>query len=399
VRHSWPKVPPGEVTRLSQDEHRVLADSSYPNIGIYSFGRGVFEKPPIDGATTSARTLFQVRAKQFIYSRLFAFEGAYGLVPDEYDRSYVSNEFPSFDVDQKRLCPEFLVFHFKLPETWKALAARTVGMGDRWQRIKPDQVLSYEIPLPPLQEQRRIVAMIERLASKIDEAHGLGARLSPEVEVLASAGCRELFAEGGWPHKSVDQIVGRSRLSNGKSVKSAESADGIKCLRLSAMRNGRLDPSDTKPVPLSFSEADPYRVALGDVFVLRGNGSKEFVGRAALATWKVDNIIFPDLFIRIPLQNTDWDPQFFVAFWNSPFVREVVQKHATTTAGIWKINQGHIASVRVPMPPRTEQRRIVAYLDGLQAKVERLKALQAQTRAELDALLPAILDRAFKGEL
>ena len=46
-----------------------------------------------------------------------------------------------------------------------------------------------------------------------------------------------------------------------------------------------------------------------------------------------------------------------------------------------------------------EQRRIVAYLDGLQAKVDRLKALQAQTRAELDALLPSILDRAFKGEL
>jgi type I restriction enzyme S subunit len=46
-----------------------------------------------------------------------------------------------------------------------------------------------------------------------------------------------------------------------------------------------------------------------------------------------------------------------------------------------------------------EQHRIVAYLDGLQANVDQLKALQAQTRAELDALLPSILDRAFKGEL
>lgn len=45
------------------------------------------------------------------------------------------------------------------------------------------------------------------------------------------------------------------------------------------------------------------------------------------------------------------------------------------------------------------QHRIVAYLDGLQARIEPLKALQAQSRVELDALLPAILDRAFKGEL
>ncbi len=47
----------------------------------------------------------------------------------------------------------------------------------------------------------------------------------------------------------------------------------------------------------------------------------------------------------------------------------------------------------------TEQRRIVAYLDDLQAKVDSLKKTQAETAAELDALLPAILDRAFKGEL
>ena len=53
----------------------------------------------------------------------------------------------------------------------------------------------------------------------------------------------------------------------------------------------------------------------------------------------------------------------------------------------------------LPVPPLPEQRRIVAYLDDLQAKVDQLKTLQAQTAAELDALLPSILDRAFRGEL
>jgi type I restriction enzyme S subunit len=49
--------------------------------------------------------------------------------------------------------------------------------------------------------------------------------------------------------------------------------------------------------------------------------------------------------------------------------------------------------------PLTLQRRIVAELDALQAEVDALKRLQAETAAELDALLPSILDRAFKGEL
>jgi type I restriction enzyme, S subunit len=58
-----------------------------------------------------------------------------------------------------------------------------------------------------------------------------------------------------------------------------------------------------------------------------------------------------------------------------------------------------IRALPIPLPPVPEQRRIVAYLDSLQAKVDALKALQAETAAELDALLPAVLDKAFKGEL
>jgi type I restriction enzyme S subunit len=51
------------------------------------------------------------------------------------------------------------------------------------------------------------------------------------------------------------------------------------------------------------------------------------------------------------------------------------------------------------VPALAEQRRIVAYLDSLQAKADALRALQAATAAELDALLPAVLAKAFAGEL
>ena len=67
--------------------------------------------------------------------------------------------------------------------------------------------------------------------------------------------------------------------------------------------------------------------------------------------------------------------------------------------GLANVNAKKLKSLPMPLPPLDEQRRIVAYLDGLQAQVDALKKLQTQTAAELDALLPAILDRAFKGEL
>jgi type I restriction enzyme S subunit len=63
------------------------------------------------------------------------------------------------------------------------------------------------------------------------------------------------------------------------------------------------------------------------------------------------------------------------------------------------INQRRTGESKIAIPPVEDQRRIVAYLDDLQAKVDALKKLQAETAAELNALLPSILDRAFKGEL
>jgi type I restriction enzyme S subunit len=63
------------------------------------------------------------------------------------------------------------------------------------------------------------------------------------------------------------------------------------------------------------------------------------------------------------------------------------------------LNGSKLEKLKVPIAPMAEQRRIVAELDALQAEVDKLKALQAATAAELDALLPSILDKAFRGEL
>jgi type I restriction enzyme S subunit len=72
------------------------------------------------------------------------------------------------------------------------------------------------------------------------------------------------------------------------------------------------------------------------------------------------------------------------------------KKQTTSVCALyWK----NLKEVLIPLPPLSEQRRIVAELDALQAEVDALKRLQAETAAELHALLPALLDRAFKGEL
>jgi type I restriction enzyme, S subunit len=152
----WQRVQLGDVMEYVDDSHRVQTDSSFPNLGIYSFGRGLFRKPPIDGALTSATTLRRVRKGQFIYSRLFAFEGAYGLVTDEFDGCYVSNEYPTFECHPNQARAEFVAAYFKSPFVWKEVAAGSKGLGDRRQRVQPERILSHKIWLPPMKWQNRI---------------------------------------------------------------------------------------------------------------------------------------------------------------------------------------------------------------------------------------------------
>jgi type I restriction enzyme, S subunit len=153
---AWQKAALRDV--LQQTSETVLVDStaSYPNIGIYSYGRGTFTKAPIEGTNTSATQLFRVQAGQFIYSRLFAFEGAYALVQPSQDGHYVSNEFPSFTLDSQRILSEFLFAYFKSPVVWTELAEQSTGLGNRRQRIHPEVILAHKIDLPPIEYQAKV---------------------------------------------------------------------------------------------------------------------------------------------------------------------------------------------------------------------------------------------------
>jgi type I restriction enzyme S subunit len=303
-----------------------------------------------------------------------------------------------FNVVEKRLLPAYLGWMCRTASFVEECKRASEGTTNR-VRLQEDKFLAREIPLPPLAEQRRVVARIEELAAQIHEARTLRHQAAEEATALLSSAQSALTHPAEVGNLSVNELVGESGLRNGKSLKSTGLESEVRCLTLSAMRGGHIDIRESKPVPMSHAEANPFLIRAGDVYVVRGNGSKDLCGRAGLIDADVDGVVFPDLFIQVALPKERMLPEFFVAAWNSSATRAAIEEKAKTTSGIWKINQGHILSTRIPAPPIREQRRIVAELDALQSQVDALKRLQTETTAELDALLPAILDRAFKGEL
>jgi type I restriction enzyme S subunit len=186
----WRRRPLGSVMVETADLVAVDPIQSYPNVGVFSFGRGLFEKAPIDGATTSATKLNRIRADQFVYSRLFAFEGAYTAVPSRFDGYFVSGEFPTFDVDSAELLAPFLAAYLKSEQTWSELAGASKGLGVRRQRIHVDSLLKYEVWLPSLPRQVLIVGKLDRL----EDAGRLRERSGARVSALQVSALNHAFA-------------------------------------------------------------------------------------------------------------------------------------------------------------------------------------------------------------
>lgn len=160
TRLGWREVVLSTVLDLVDDRHVVDLTKSYPNVGLYSFCRGIFHKPPIEGSATSAKVLRRIAKGQFIYSRLFAFEGAYAFVSPEFDGAYVSQEYPTFNCDPAAVSAEFLAAYFKPEYVWRSVAEGSKGLGSRRQRVQPFHILQHRLWLPPIDWQHQLAQIL-----------------------------------------------------------------------------------------------------------------------------------------------------------------------------------------------------------------------------------------------
>lgn len=188
-------------------------------------------------------------------------------------------------------------------------------------------------------------------------------------------------------------------LSNGRSVPTREG--GFPVLRLNALTDGRVDCSAQKEGDWGEAQAKPFLIRAGDFLLARGNGSLDLVGRAGLvaAVGEVPKVAFPDTMIRVRLDPTLIDQDFFRHLWASPGVRGQVRRLARTTAGIYKVNQAGLRSVHFVLPSLAEQRRLAAALDPALEVTNAADTSIARQRARVTALRESILRRASLGQL
>lgn len=252
------------------------------------------------------------------------------------------------------------------------------------------------VPVPPKDEQRRIVDILEDHLSHLDSARGSAERARARLGLVVHATLVGSSEVATAPRIPLVAIL-RSPLANGRSVKTLEG--GFPVLRLTALGGRSVRLAERKPGAWSAAQARPFLVERADFLVARGNGSLELVGRGATVVEEPDAVAFPDTMIRIRTRPSEVDPEYFAAIWNSRVVRAQVERMARTTAGIYKVNQSQLSRVELPLPDLEAQRRIAQRLLGA-ADVE------ARSRTAIDVALGreaqlrrALLAAAFSGRL
>ena len=173
MNNSWPLVPLGDVLTHRKEFVQISDFENYKRCRVQLHAKGIVLRDTVTGAEIKTKEQQICRAGEFLVAEIDAKVGGFGVVPDELDGSIVSSHYFLFEVNEGKLDGRFLDYFVRTPFFRDQVSARG---STNYAAIRPHHVLQYQIPLPPLPEQRRIVARIEALAAKINEAHTLRSR-------------------------------------------------------------------------------------------------------------------------------------------------------------------------------------------------------------------------------
>lgn len=381
----WPVVRLGDVlTQVSRAE-KVEPEKEYRLLGVRLDGQGPFLRETVTCATTAASKLFRVEEGDFIYSRLFACRGAFGVIAPELHGCFVSNEFPTFRADPKRIDVRFIRYWFRLPHVIARVDADCSGSTPLTRnRFNERYFVELEIPLPSLSEQRRLVMQIDGISEGIEGIGKLRQQQDVEMQRMLLAAFRRI--SDGAPQLPMGQVAPITRRPVSIDVLGFYPELGIR-----SFGNGTFH----KPTLSGMEVGDKriFKIEPGDLLF-----SNVFAWEGAIAVAKaVDAGRFGSHRYITCVPNPEVTTSRFLCFYflTRPGLEEI---GAASPGGALRnrtLGLSALEAIKVPVPPLIQQRWFETLLD----EVEGLKALQAERVSALEPLLSAVISRAFQGEL
>lgn len=284
------------------------------------------------------------------------------------------------------------------------------GKGGTQQNISQTVLKAFEIPLPPLNEQRRIVAKIEALKARSQQVKEALEAIPPLLDqfrqsVLAAAFRGDLTADWreknldvDWETTTLEQVI-KSKPRNGYSPKPVDYPTQVKSITLSATTSGKFKPEYFKYIDEVISIDSHLWLTPGDILIQRSN-TLDYVGTCAIYDGAFGEVIYPDLIMKFQVREEKAIPKFIYYALSTTKSRQYFRNNATGTAGnMPKINQKVVMNTPIYLPTIEEQKEIVCRIESFLKAADTIAQQYREVKAHLELLDQSILAKAFRGEL
>jgi len=381
MKTEWPKVKLTEVLRNRKEFVTIDDLTTYKRPRVQLHAKGIVLRDEVPGALIKTKKQQVCQSGELLVAEIDAKVGGFGIVPEFLDRTIVSSHYFLFSIDESKLNRRYLDFFIRTPAFFDQIKAQG---STNYAAIRPSEVLDYEIPLPPLTEQRRIVARIEELAAQINEARTFQKQAEIEEQrMLASA---FVSITGGVKRQSLGDVAPIIR----RSVK-IEATTDYRELGIRSFGKGTFHKPPINGLSLGTKRL--FQIYPGDLVF---NNVFAWEGAVAVAQPEDDERFGSHRFITCAPKAGICTSNFLCFFFLTKEGLSLLGEGSPGGAGRNR-TLGVEALMRIPVP--LPEYRAQIWFDNLQAEVSSLKRVHTETTAELDALIPSILDKAFKGEL
>jgi type I restriction enzyme S subunit len=170
----------GEILTLDECEVRIMPIEEYPQVGVKSFGGGLFPKPSILGTETTYGTFNRLYKGAVVLSQVKGWEGAVAVCGSDLSGWFVSPEYRTFRCIPSEACPDYMAAVVRTEWFWGRLKNATRGVGARRERTRPEQFLALEISMPDVEHQQAA----EHIFSEVGRLKSLQAETSAKLDAL-----------------------------------------------------------------------------------------------------------------------------------------------------------------------------------------------------------------------
>ena len=275
--------------------------------------------------------------------------------------------------------------------------------GTNINNLRQDHIYSFSFPLPPLAEQHRIVAKIDALFSKLDKGVETLQTIRQQLRTYRQAVLKWAF-EGKLTNSELtigilNDFIEKPRYGTSKKCEYDSGDTAVIRIPNIDYSYGKVDYSDVKCANFTPDEIEPLKLRVGDILIIRSNGSVTIVGRAAIIKENDVENLFAGYLMRLRINNDKLTSRFLLNYLSSPDARTYIENKAKSTSGVNNINSTEIAALPIPLCTPSMQAAIVAAIESRLSVCDKLESIVDESLAKAEALRQSILKKAFAGQL